>query len=55
MELHKFIDHLKDNGLGDDGFSREMWMAIIDYFYKKDISKKTKYYEINRINRKKNR
>ena len=40
MELHKFIDHLKDNGLGDDGFSKENWMAIIDYFYKKDISKK---------------
>ena len=37
-ELHKFIDHLKDNGLSDDGLSKEMWMAIIDYFHKKDIS-----------------
>mgnify|MGYP003652185828 FL=1 len=36
-ELHKFIDHLKDSGLNEDRFTKEMWMAIIDYFHKKDI------------------
>ena len=35
MELHKFINHLKDNGLGDEELSKEMWMAIVDYFHKK--------------------
>lgn len=37
-ELHKFINHLIDSGVGEQEFSKETWLAIIDYFYKKDTT-----------------
>jgi hypothetical protein len=36
-ELQKFIYHWKKSGLNKDGFSIEMWLAIIDYFNKKSL------------------
>ena len=38
-EIKLFTEHLKNKGLSEDGFSKEMWSAIIDYFYVKDVEK----------------
>jgi hypothetical protein len=46
-ELHKFIEHLKESGLGEDGFTKEMWIAIVDYFHKKETINYTHTFEVD--------